>query len=224
MVGYKLTDLESDVYEDGNTLRVELPLPTMKNGALFTLNKKNNTHFQVYKQIKNDYKNMVKSKLIYQGKQFTKLNIYYEFYLTEARNNKKPDLDNIASITKKFFNDSIKDIGLVADDNMDYIVKNVEEYKGIADTDKVEISMIQVGNRTVAIWEGEKPKLTKKNTYEFDGEIFFYCKKDFTQKPNKIFNIYRYSDGMLIHAAETLEECTGTIDKLWRGMKKKWNL
>ena len=222
---YKLTDLNNqDVYSDGNTLYVELPLPTMKNGTLFTLNKKNSTHFQVYKQIKNNYKDIVKSKLLYQGKQFTNLNIYYEFYLTEARNNKKPDLDNIASMTKKFFNDAIKDIGLVADDNMDYITKSCEEYKGISDKDKVGIYMIQVGDRKVAIWEGDKPKLTKKNEYVFNGETFFYCKKDWNQKHNKLVHFYRYKDGMLIHACETPEEGFMLIDKLWEGMKEKWKL
>lgn len=221
---YTLTDLETEVYERGGTLFVELPLPMMKSGALFTLNRKNNTHFQVYKQIKNDYKNIVKNKLKFKGKRFSKLEIHYAFYLTKGRSNKKPDLDNISSMTKKFFNDAIKEIGLIEDDNMDYVVKNVEEYKGISNTDKVEIYMIQVNDREVSYWIGDKPKLTRRNTYKYNEETFFYCKKDCNQKADKLYHFYRYSDGILVHRTSSVEAGITIINELWEKIKARWNL
>lgn len=222
---YSLVDWDSsNTFSDNESILVELPLPMMKGDVLFTLNRKNNTHYQVYKKIKNDYKQTVINTLNHTGKKFTRLNVYYKFYLTESRYSKKPDLDNISAMTKKFFNDAVKDIGLIDDDNVEYINRTTEEFVGISDKDKVVIEMVQVGDKTVAMWNIDMPKLTKKNTFEYNGEKFFYCKKDWTGKPSKLYHFYRYHDGMLIVAVHEAENGFKEIETKWELMKAKWNL
>lgn len=225
MVKYSLVDWDSsNTFSDNESILVELPLPMMKGDVLFTLNRKNNTHYQVYKKIKNDYKQTVINTLNHTGKKFTRLNVYYKFYLTESRYSKKPDLDNISAMTKKFFNDAVKDIGLIDDDNVEYINRTTEEFVGISDKDKVVIEMVQVGDKTVAMWNIDMPKLTKKNTFEYNGEKFFYCKKDWNGKPSKMYHFYRYHDGMLIVAVHEAENGFKEIETKWELMKAKWNL
>ena len=227
MVLYSALERDTtDIFPLGTSISITLPLPMMKNDTLFTLNRKNNTHYQVYKKIKNEYKDIVKKQFEftkYKSK-FDNMNISYRFYLTNTRFNKKPDLDNISAMTKKFFNDAIKDIGLIDDDNIEYISSTCEKFAGISDKDKVEIDMVQVGEKTVAIWSLDKPKLTKKNTFEYDGEKFFFVKKDWNGKPHKMYHFYRYKDGMLVTAVFEIDSGIFEIETKWKAMKARWNL
>lgn len=54
--------------------------------------------------------------------------IHYEFYA--ARNN-SPDLDNFVGACKKFFQDAMVESGLIEDDNVNFIIRNSEEYCGV---------------------------------------------------------------------------------------------
>ena len=58
----------------------------------------------------------------------TQVSIHFTYYA--ARNN-SPDLDNFTSVSKKFFQDAMVELGLIADDNVHYIVATSESYGGL---------------------------------------------------------------------------------------------
>ena len=47
-----------------------------------------------------------------------------------ARDN-SPDLDNFTSVSKKFFQDAMVELGLIHDDNINHIISTSEYYGGI---------------------------------------------------------------------------------------------
>jgi hypothetical protein len=56
--------------------------------------------------------------------------ISIKFVYYAARNN-HPDLDNFTSVVKKFFQDAIVELGIIPEDNVDYIISTSEFYGGI---------------------------------------------------------------------------------------------
>lgn len=56
------------------------------------------------------------------------IHVHYEYWA--ARNN-APDLDNFVGGAKKFFNDAMKNHGLIEDDNVHFIPTDSSEYRGV---------------------------------------------------------------------------------------------
>jgi Holliday junction resolvase RusA-like endonuclease len=87
-----------------------------------------NAHFRQSNNIKRKFKELVKGQIESFDPIGGPISIKFVYYA--ARNN-SPDLDNFTSVSKKFFQDAIVELGFIDDDNVKYITKTSEEYGGI---------------------------------------------------------------------------------------------
>lgn len=83
------------------------------------LNNYRNWHHQVSNNIKRNYSDLAAAKLrLHKNKQYQKISLEFVYFKpTKA----KRDRSNILSITEKFFCDAMTNIGMIPDDNDDFI-------------------------------------------------------------------------------------------------------
>ena len=219
-----LNNNQSSNAEKGVSLEFTVPLPTLGN-QLFTLNVNKRVHFQTYKTVKNKFKSaVVKILKDYDLYEFTKCRIDYRLYLTEARLSRKPDLDNVLTFVKKFTNDTLTELNIMNDDNVTILYKTTEEFIfDEAEFDGVKIKITQVGevDMTIKCYEGEKPKLTKANSFTTEDEVFFVVKKRLDGISSSFYHCYRFRDGLYIHLMKDKDELIQTVKDKYKKMLEK---
>jgi len=99
-----------------------------KKNVPINLNWYRNAHYQQSNKIKVKFKDHIKQQFEGLPKIQTKISIKFVYYA--ARNN-SPDLDNFTSISKKFFQDAMVELGLIEEDNINHIIATSEYYGGI---------------------------------------------------------------------------------------------
>lgn len=99
-----------------------------KKNIPINLNWYRNAHHQVSNKIKVKFKEIIAPQL--EGLEKINSKVHLKFVYYAARDN-SPDLDNFTSVSKKFFQDAIVELGLIDDDNINYITSTSEYYGGI---------------------------------------------------------------------------------------------
>jgi Holliday junction resolvase RusA-like endonuclease len=111
-------------------------IPQGKKNVPINLNWYRNAHYQTSNNIKRKFKEHIAPQ--FKGLEAITAQISIHFTYYAARNN-SPDLDNFTSVSKKFFQDAMVELGLIADDNVNYIVATSESYGGLdRDNPRVE--------------------------------------------------------------------------------------
>ena len=108
-------------------IKLEVGL-TKKKTHYLNLNKYKQWHFQENNRLKKLFKISV-AKFIRQlepikGRCKLTYTIYYE-------NNRKFDIDNVGAVVSKFNSDALVELGVLVEDNYDYVVEIVFKYGGI---------------------------------------------------------------------------------------------
>lgn len=121
-------------------LYVILPRKTMKDRRVsINMNTYRNLHYLVSNAVKKEYKKYVEANLPKDCPKFTKaVVVIYHF---QKRGNRKTDLMNWVSIADKFFLDSLVELGILPDDNTDYVNNYGIDFQGQTKTGKL---MVQV--------------------------------------------------------------------------------
>ena len=93
------------------------------------LNNYRNWHHQVSNNIKDNYSDLASAKLrLHKNKQYKKIKLEFTYYKpTKA----KRDRANILSTHEKFFCDAMTKIGMIPDDNDDYIKSSFYQSGGL---------------------------------------------------------------------------------------------
>lgn len=111
-------------------LKFELPcyIKSGKKNISLSLNWYRNAHYMQSNNMKKKFKSII-------APQFSNINpvngqISIKFIYYAARNN-SPDLDNFTSVVKKFFQDALVELGIIPEDNVNYIISTSEFYGGI---------------------------------------------------------------------------------------------
>lgn len=99
-----------------------------KKNHPINLNWYRNAHHQVSNKVKIKFKELIAPQFVDLPVIKTKIHIKFVYYA--ARNN-TPDLDNFTSVSKKFFQDSMVELGLIEDDNVNHITSTSEYYGGV---------------------------------------------------------------------------------------------
>lgn len=98
------------------------------NNVGISLNWYRNAHYQVSNRIKVEFKRLIKDQ--FDGLDEIQSEIRIKFVYYAAKNN-SPDLDNFTSVVKKFFQDACVELGLIKDDNVNFITSTSEYYGGV---------------------------------------------------------------------------------------------
>ena len=103
-------------------------IPQGKKNIPINLGWYRNAHYQTSNNIKRKFKEHIAPQFDGLEPITGQVSIHFTYYA--ARNN-SPDLDNFTSVAKKFFQDAMVELGLIPDDNINYIVETSESYGGI---------------------------------------------------------------------------------------------
>ena len=99
-----------------------------KKNIPINLNWYRNAHYILSNKVKAKFKDVIAPQ--FTGLPVIQSKIHIKFVYYAARDN-SPDLDNFTSVSKKFFQDAMVELGLIEDDNINYIVSTSEYYGGI---------------------------------------------------------------------------------------------
>lgn len=113
------------VFEVKLPIKVTLGVNKRKSYSC-NLNAYRNWQHYLKNNVKQEYHKIVKEK-IPKIKVKDPVFIKYEYF---AKDNRKTDLMNIVSIIDKFFSDVLVELGVLTDDNYEYVRKVCGEYKG----------------------------------------------------------------------------------------------
>lgn len=91
------------------------------------LNVYRNTHFQILNQAKREFVEEVKKALVVNSIEYP-LELRYTLYVATKR---RIDLTNVVSVIDKFTQDALVVLGVIADDNVEYIQKVTAVFGGI---------------------------------------------------------------------------------------------
>ena len=124
-------------------LTVTLPRKTKKDKRVsININWYRNANYMESNSVKKAYKEIISDQFGGLRRPDGKISCRYKYYA--ARNN-SPDLDNFIGCHKKFFQDAMVDLGFIDDDNINFIVRNSEEYCGIdRENPRVEVEIFEV--------------------------------------------------------------------------------
>ena len=106
--------------------RIKLELPvyweTRKNKLeLMSLNWYGKTNKFERNKIKKEYHKLIKIQLLKNKKKIKgKYRVNYKYFYQNSRS----DLDNVAAVIAKFLNDGLKELGIIVDDNVKYLVNS----------------------------------------------------------------------------------------------------
>ena len=109
-------------------LRVPINLLETKHFIL-NLNQYRNTHFHILNRAKQTYTRTLKLSHL---PNYTKIELTLVIH---AKNKRKFDVDNVASVHAKFFLDSLVKAGKLPDDTYDYVPRIVSEFGSICKDD-----------------------------------------------------------------------------------------
>ena len=112
-------------------INMELPIYWQEKKdktVLVSMNKYRNYPFFTQNRLKRDYHNLIKSFVLKQ--KFEPLRAGYEIRYKLYYKNSNCDMANIISMIDKFFNDALKENGIIADDNVKIYKKITGEVAG----------------------------------------------------------------------------------------------
>lgn len=98
-----------------------------KPGKSLNLGWYRNAHYHTNNAVKKRFKKQISKQLLSIDHIVGKIRVDYHYYAKR----KATDLDNFTSAHKKYFQDAMVELGLIADDNCNYIVETREKYMGI---------------------------------------------------------------------------------------------
>jgi len=105
-------------------IKLELPVywETRKNKLeLMSLNWYGKTNKFERNKIKKEYHKLIKIQLLKNKKKIKgKYRVNYKYFYQNSRS----DLDNVAAVIAKFLNDGLKELGIIVDDNVKYLVNS----------------------------------------------------------------------------------------------------
>jgi Holliday junction resolvase RusA-like endonuclease len=113
-----------------------------KNNAncAITFNWSRACHFRTYGSAKKKFKAMIEDQLSQFDKIDGQLKIKYTYYAAR----KGTDLDNFTVCVIKFFQDALSEVGLIEDDNVNFIICSTQAYGGVdKEKPRVEAEIIQ---------------------------------------------------------------------------------
>ena len=105
-------------------IKLELPVywQTRKNKiTLMSLNWYRNENEYVKNKIKHEYHDLIRLKLL---KNKEKIKGKYQVRYRYFYKNSGSDLENVASVIGKFMNDALKELGIIVDDSVKYLVNS----------------------------------------------------------------------------------------------------
>ena len=105
-------------------IKLELPVywQTRKNKiTLMSLNWYRNENEHVKNKIKHEYHDLIRLKLL---KNKEKIKGKYQVRYRYFYKNSGSDLENVASVIGKFMNDALKELGIIVDDSVKYLVNS----------------------------------------------------------------------------------------------------
>ena len=105
-------------------IKLELPVywQTRKNKiTLMSLNWYRNENEYVKNKIKHEYHDLIRLKLL---KNKEKIKGKYQVRYRYFYKNSTSDLENVASVIGKFLNDALKELGIIVDDSVKYLVNS----------------------------------------------------------------------------------------------------
>ena len=97
---------------------------------LVGLNWYRNAHYQISNNTKKHYHSLIYDELIDSGIKLDEYEVLYKLYYK----NKSCDMMNVVSVIDKFLNDSLQDLGLIKNDNVQYYTRCISE---VAEQDRV---------------------------------------------------------------------------------------
>jgi Holliday junction resolvase RusA-like endonuclease len=100
---------------------------TKEPGKSLTLNWYRNAHYQSNNTAKRRFKRMIAEQVLQIDAITGPVRLDYHYYAKR----KGTDLDNFISTAKKYFQDSLVELGVIADDNCSVIVENREKFMGV---------------------------------------------------------------------------------------------
>ena len=109
--------------------------------VLVGINWYRNTHFQLETKVKKYYQALVRSKLSVKTEQFEQYKIHYKLFYKS----KVCDASNIIPIIDKYLNDTIQEMGLLINDNVNYYKQSSWEVVGQdKENPRVEIELEEI--------------------------------------------------------------------------------
>jgi predicted transcriptional regulator YdeE len=117
-------------------------VPVSKNKKFsLNLNQYRNTNHHILNKAKINYK-AIMAEQIQKLPKMERISINYTLYPATKR---RTDIGNVVSVVKKFFEDSLVELGIIPDDDYTHIVKSTEQF-GCVDKDnpRVEIEIIKL--------------------------------------------------------------------------------
>ncbi len=116
--------LDSQQRGSDRMIKLELPVywQTRKNKiTLMSLNWYRNENEHVKNKIKHEYHDLIRLKLL---KNKEKIKGKYQVRYRYFYKNSGSDLENVASVIGKFMNDALKELGIIVDDSVKYLVNS----------------------------------------------------------------------------------------------------
>ena len=105
-------------------IKLELPVywQTRKNKlSLMSLNWYRNENEFIKNRVKQDYHDLIRLKLLKNKEKISgKYQVRYRYFYK----NSGSDLENVASVIGKFLNDALKELGIIVDDSVKYLVNS----------------------------------------------------------------------------------------------------
>ena len=112
-----------------------------RKGESLNMNWYRNAFYQTSNNAKKRFKRQIAEQLVNCDPLNGRLRIDYIYY---AKRN-GTDLDNFTSAHKKFFQDSLTEMGVIVDDNVSVIVETREKYAGIdKENPRVEVVVFEL--------------------------------------------------------------------------------
>ena len=104
---------------------------------LFTLNTALTSHFRIYGAVKKAYSLLWKMQIKKQNiKLSNRIQLHYEIFDCPTLKSRTFDISNMGAMTVKIFEDTIVGMGLIPDDNSNYIIGYKVTYGGIKKDEK----------------------------------------------------------------------------------------
>ena len=105
-------------------IKLELPVywQTSKNKlSLMSLNWYRNENGFIKNRVKQEYHDLIRLKLLKNREKISgKYQVRYRYFYK----NSGSDLENVASVIGKFLNDALKELGIIVDDSVKYLVNS----------------------------------------------------------------------------------------------------
>lgn len=104
-----------------------IPIYGVYSSGVLSMNKYRNASYRENNRAKKKFKKLIESQFLFLKPINCQVNISYKLYPKRM----DCDLDNVVSVVKKFFNDSLVDFGILLDDSVKFITGNSEEFAGL---------------------------------------------------------------------------------------------